>query len=196
MVPLFVSQKLSDLTANKAAAAYFDQTSLHFIFNMHDTNDESGVDPRKWVAGKLRLTDGEAGQIGDLAGKEAPDKKRLEYAQMFMIRTTKTASRPARGVVNVPSSPEEAWLFASDPDDKEYRARMVRAVAHDPDNPTGEEVYQAVCLLAEGATPEEVDAARLVRARDDTLPATADTATATRETVGTETGETAWTAAR
>jgi hypothetical protein len=144
MVPMFVSQKLSDLTSNKAAAAYFDQTSLHFIFNMHDTNDESGVDPRLWVAGKLRLTEGEAGQIGDLAGKEAPDKTRLEYAQMFMIRTTKTASRPARGVVNVPSAPEEAWLFASDPDDKDYRARMVRAVAADPARPTGDEVYQAV----------------------------------------------------
>jgi len=196
MVPLFVSQKLSDLTANKAAAAYFDQTSLHFIFNMHDTNDESGVDPRKWVAGKLHLTDGEAGQIGDLASKEAPDKKRLEYAQMFMIRTTKTASRPARGVVNVPSSPEEAWLFASDPDDKEYRARMVRAVAHDPDDPTGDEVYQAVCLLAEGATPEEVDAARLTGARDDTPAGDDDRDTATRETVGTGTGGTAWTAAR
>jgi len=160
MVPMFVSQKLSDLTANKAAAAYFDQTSLHFVFNMHDTNDESGIDPRLWVAGKLRLTEGEAARIGDLAGKEAADKKRLEYAQMFMIRTTKTASRSARGVVNVPSAPEEAWLFASDPDDKEYRAQMVRAVAADPAAPTGEEVYQAVCLLAEGATPEEVYAAR------------------------------------
>jgi len=196
MVPLFVSQKLSDLTANKAAAAYFDQTSLHFIFNMHDTNDESGVDPRKWVAGKLHLTEGEARQIGDLAGKQAPDKKRLEYAQMFMIRTTKTASRSARGVVNVPSSPEEAWLFASDPDDKEYRARMVRAVAADPDDPTGDEVYQAVCLLAEGATPEEVDVARQAGARADTPAVADDTVTTTQETVGAGTGGVTWTAAR
>ena len=197
MVPMFVSQKLSDLTANKAAAAYFDQTSLHFIFNMHDTNDESGVDPRLWVAGKLRLTDGEAGQIGDLAGKEAADKKRLEYAQMFMIRTTKTASRPARGVVNVPSSPEEAWLFASDPDDKEYRARMVRAVAADPERPTGEEVYQAVCLLAEGATPEEVYAARVVPVPGATDHA--DDGADDREPVDlgrTERGDVAWVAAR
>jgi len=163
MVPLFVSQKLSDLTSNAAAAGYFDQTSLHFIFNMHDTHDESGTDPRQWIAGKLRLTEGEAGQIGKLAGKQAADKKRLEYAQLFMIRTTKIASRPARGVVNVPSSPEEAWLFASDPDDKEVRARMVRSVAADPEDPTGDEVYQAVCLLAEGATPEEVHAARLAQ---------------------------------
>jgi len=196
MVPMFVSQKLSDLTANKAAAAYFDQTSLHFIFNMHDTNDESGVDPRKWVAGKLHLTEGEAGQIGDLAGKQAPDKKRLEYAQMFMIRTTKTASRSARGVVNVPSSPEEAWLFASDPDDKEYRARMVRAVAHDPDDPTGDEVYQAVCLLAEGATPAEVDVARQAGARADTPAVGDDTVPTTQETVGAGTGGVTWTAAR
>ncbi len=196
MVPMFVSQKLSDLTANKAAAAYFDQTSLHFIFNMHDTNDESGVDPRKWVAGKLHLTEGEAGQIGDLAGKHASDKKRLEYAQMFMIRTTKTASRSARGVVNVPSSPEEAWLFASDPDDKEYRARMVRAVAADPDEPTGDEVYQAVCLLAEGATPEEVNVARQVGARADTPAVADDTVTTTQETVGAGTGGVTWTAAR
>jgi len=194
MVPMFVSQKLSDLIANKAAAAYFDQTSLHFIFNMHDTNDESGVDPRLWVAGKLRLTEGEAHAIGDLAGKEAADKKRLEYAQMFMIRASKTASRPARGVVNVPSSPEEAWLFASDPDDKEYRARMVRAVAADPEHPTGEEVYQAVCLLAEGATPEEVDAARLALAPGVTGDAGdgADTTTPN----GAERGAGAWAAAR
>jgi len=196
MVPMFVSQKLSDLTSN-AAAGYFDQTSLHFIFNMHDTNDESGVDPRQWIAGKLRLTDGEAARIGTLAGKEAADKKRLEYAQMFMIRTTKTASRPARGVVNVPSSPEEAWLFASDPDDKEYRARMVGAVAADPEHPTGEEVYQAVCLLAEGATPEEVYAARVVPAPDAT--AHADDGADDREPVEpdrTERGDGAWAAAR
>jgi len=196
MVPMFVSQKLSDLTSNAAAAGYFDQTSLHFIFNMHDTNDESGVDPRQWIAGKLRLTDGEAAQIGKLAGKEAADKKRLEYAQMFMIRTTKTASRPARGVVNVPSSPEEAWLFASDPDDKEYRARMVRAVATDPEHPTGAEVYQAVCLLAEGATPAEVDAARVAPPRDNAGDGTADNDIADRETATAGTGGAAWTAAR
>jgi len=191
MVPMFVSQKLSDLTSNAAAAGYFDQTSLHFIFNMHDTNDESGVDPRQWIAGKLRLTDGEAARIGTLAGKEAADKKRLEYAQMFMIRTTKTASRPARGVVNVPSSPEEAWLFASDPDDKEYRARMIRAVAADPEHPTGAEVYQAVCLLAEGATPAEVYAARVAPP-----PGATDAAAADRETATAGTGGATWTAAR
>jgi len=204
MVPMFVSQKLSDLTSNAAAAGYFDQTSLHFLFNMHDTNDESGVDPRKWIAGKLRLTEGEAARIGDLTGKEAADKKRLEYAQMFMIRTTKTASRAARGVVNVPSSPEEAWLFASDPDDKEVRARMVRAVAADPAAPTGEEVYQAVCLLAEGATPAEVYAARQARAPDDapddtpddTRAVADDRETMTRETATAGTGGATWTAAR
>jgi len=196
MVPMFVSQKLSDLTSNAAAAGYFDQTSLHFIFNMHDTNDESGVDPRQWIAGKLRLTDGEAARIGTLAGKEAADKKRLEYAQMFMIRTTKTASRPARGVVNVPSSPEEAWLFASDPDDKEYRARMVGAVAADPEHPTGEEVYQAVCLLAEGATPEEVYAARVAPPRDNAGDGAADNDIADRDTAAAGTGGAPWIAAR
>ncbi len=199
MVPLFVSQKLSDLTSNAAAAGYFDQTSLHFIFNMHDTNDESGIDPRQWIAGKLRLTEGEATRIGDLAGKEAADKKRLEYAQMFMIRTTKTASRPARGVVNVPASPEEAWLFASDPDDKEHRARMVRAVATDPERPTGDEVYQAVCLLAEGATPAEVDAARQASGRDDLSAHRQTVADAAddRTTAGiARTGGATWTAAR
>jgi len=189
MVPMFVSQKLSDLTANKAAAAYFDQTSLHFLFNMHDTNDESGVDPRLWVARKLGLTEDEAAHIGDLAGKQAADKTKLEYAQMFMIRTTKTASRSARGVVNVPSAPEEAWLFASDPDDKEYRAQMVRAVAADPERPTGDEVYQAVCLLAKGATPEEVEAARVA-------PASAHVGDDDREAALAGAGGAAWTAAR
>jgi len=156
---------------------------------MHDTNDESGVDPRLWVARKLGLTEDEAAHIGDLAGKQAADKKKLEYAQMFMIRTTKTASRAARGVVNVPSAPEEAWLFASDPDDKEYRARMVRAVAADPERPTGDEVYQAVCLLAEGATPAEVYAARVA-------PASAHVGDDDREAALAGAGGAAWTAAR
>jgi len=189
MVPMFVSQKLSHLTSSPAASGYFDQTSLHFIFNMHDTNDESGLDPQQWIARKLRLTDGEAAQIGKLAGKQTADKTRLEYAQMFMIRSTKVASRPARGVVNVPSSPEEAWLFASDPDDKERRARMVRAVAADPADPTGDEVYQAVCLLAEGATPEEVYAARVA-------PVPAPVSGTDRDTALAGIGGAAWTAAR
>jgi len=107
-----------------------------------------------------------------------------------MIRTTKTAARAARGVVNVPSSPEEAWLFASDPDDKEVRARMVRAVAADPADPTGEEVYQAVCLLAEGATLAEVYAARQAPVP---TPMHAD---ADRETLTAGTGGAGWTAAR
>jgi len=188
IVPAFVSQKLSDLTSNAAAAGYFDQTSVHFIFNMHDTNDESGVDPRQWVARKLSLTAHEAARVADLAGRQGADG-RLEYAQMFMIRTTKAASRPARGAVNVPSTEEERWLFASDPDDKEDRARMVRAVAADPEQPTGDEVYQAVCLLAEGATPAEVYAARV-----PLVPAYASDAD--RETATAGAGGAAWTAAR
>jgi len=70
---------------------------------------------------------------------------------------------------------------------------MVRAVAADPAHPTGEEVYQAVCLLAEGATPEEVYAARV------TPPlGTTDAAddTADRETAKAGTGGATWTAAR
>jgi len=60
MAPMFVSQKLSDLTSNAAAAGYFDQTSLHFVFNMPDTNDESAITPRLWVPGNLRPTAGAA----------------------------------------------------------------------------------------------------------------------------------------
>ncbi len=55
------------------------------------------------------------------------------------------------------------------------------------------EVYQAVCLLAEGATPEEVYAARQADARDgadDEETTTAEIA----EIAGT--GGAAWTAAR
>ena len=64
---------------------------------------------------------------------------------------------------------------------------MVRAVAADPDDPTGDEVYQAVCLLAEGATPAEVYAARVAPApAGDT---DSDTALAGM-------GGAAWTAAR
>jgi len=158
------------ISAGLAKAIESTETKLHVsramaeLLNIDAIIKESGKDPSSF-----------AGQIGDLAGKVAPDKKTLEYAQMFMIRSTKTASRPARGVVNVPSSPEEAWLFASDPDDKEYRTRMVRAVAADPERPTGDEVYQAVCLLAEGATPAEVIAAQMTQAQGhDDLPATAD----------------------
>jgi len=147
IVPMFVSQKLSDLTSNTAAAGYFDQTSLHFVFNMHDTNDESGVDPRAWIARKLRLTESESARIEELQGEAG------RYAQMFMVRTTKHAAQSARGVVNVASIPEFLWLFASDPDDKEMRARMVRAVAADPDQPTSADIWAAICRLAAGERP-------------------------------------------
>jgi len=60
---------------------------------------------------------------------------------------------------------------------------MVRAVAQDPERPTGEEVYQAVCLLAEGATPDDVRAAR-------------EREGAIRVAAAISTGGAAWTAAR
>jgi hypothetical protein len=149
----FISQKISHL-ARGAAADFFDQASLHFILNMHDTNDESGVDPRQWVAGKLGLTEAEAARLAVLKGEEG------KHSQMLMIRTSKYG-QAARGVVNVPATIKEIyWLFASDPDDKEVRGRMVRTVARDPERPTGDEVWQAVCLLAEGKTVEEMEAAR------------------------------------
>jgi len=149
----FITQKISHL-AKGAAADFFDQASLHFILNMHDTNDESGVDPRKWVAGKLDLTGAESARLAVLKGEEG------KHSQMLMIRTSKYG-QPARGVVNVPATIKEVyWLFASDPDDKDVRGAMVRAVARDPERPTGDEVWRAVCLLAEGRTPEEMGAAR------------------------------------
>lgn len=157
MIPNFISQKISHL-AKGAAADFFDQASLHFIFNMHDTNDESGVDPRKWVAGKLRLTEAEGARVDTLQGEEG------KHSQMLMIRTSKYGP-PARGVVNVPATIKEVyWLFASDPDDKDLRRAMVRAVARDPNHPTGDEVWRAVCLLAAGQTPEGVTSARTVDA--------------------------------
>ena len=147
----FVSQKISHL-ARGAAADYFDQASVQFIFNMHDTNDESGVDPRQWVAGKLQLTPAEAGALLTLRGQERVS------AQMMMLRTTKYA-RTARGIVNVPATlPEVFWLFASDPDDKEARRTMVRAIATsrggDPDRPTAADLWTAVQALVAGQTPE------------------------------------------
>ncbi len=149
----FINQKISHL-AKGAAADFFDQASLHFILNMHDTNDESGVDPRKWVATKLHLTEGEAGRIDVLQGEEGT------HSQLLMIRTSKYG-QAARGVVNVPATIKEVyWLFASDPDDKDLRRRMVGVIAHDPERPTGDEMWAACCLLAAGKTPEDVRAAR------------------------------------
>ncbi len=165
IVPIFISQKLSHLTGSPAASNYFDQSSLHFIFNLHDTNDESGVDPRAWIARKLRLTEAESARIEELEGEEG------RYAQMFMIRTTKHAARAARGVVNVHTTPELLWLFASDKDDKELRARMVQAVAADPEQPTADETWKAVCLLASGTRPGAIEDRR---ARIATLGVAAD----------------------
>jgi hypothetical protein len=160
----FISQKISHL-AKGAAADFFDQASLHFILNMHDTNDESGVDPRKWVAGKLGLTAAESARLAVLKGEEGT------HSQMLMIRTSKYG-QPARGVVNVPATIKEVyWLFASDPDDKEVRGRMVRAVARDPERPTGDEVWRAVCLLAAGKTPEGVTPAITAAALEATTVA-------------------------
>jgi len=149
----FVSQKISHL-AKGAAADYFDQASLHFIFNMHDTNDESGVDPRAWVKNKLRLTEAMAARVDALEGEER------KHSQLLMIRTTKYG-QPAVGVVNVPETLKEVyWTLTSDPDDKEVRERMLRVVAADPDHPTGDEVWTAVCLLASGTRPEAIEGRR------------------------------------
>jgi len=180
----FISQKISHL-AKGAAADFFDQASLHFVLNMHDTNDESGVDPRKWVAGKLGLTEAESARLAVLKGEEG------KHSQMLMIRTSKYGP-PARGVVNVPATIKEIyWLFASDPDDKEVRGRMVRAVARDPERPTGDEVWRAVCLLAAGKTPEEMEATGVVRAGVDAFNVAHDTAAIRAEREGTT-----WAAAR
>jgi len=184
MIPDFISQKISHL-AKGSAADFFDQASLHFILNMHDTNDESGVDPRKWVAGKLGLTEAESARLAVLKGEEG------KHSQMLMIRTSKYGP-PARGVVNVPATIKEIyWLFASDPDDKEVRGRMVRAVARDPERPTGDEVWRAVCLLAAGTTPEEMEAAGVDRAGTDARDVAHDTAAIRAEREGTT-----WVAAR
>jgi len=136
VTPAFISQQLSDLTDDPAAAGYFNQASVHLIFGIEDSGERDGTNPRAWLASKLKLTDHEVGQIERLAGVKG------SYAQLFMIRGDRDAARTARGVVNVPLSTEEAWLYASDPDDRQTRDRMVAACAGD--------MWQAIQCLAEG----------------------------------------------
>ncbi len=136
VTPAFISQQLSDLTDDPAAAGYFNQASVHLIFGIEDSGERDGTNPRAWLASKLKLTDHEVGQIERLAGVKG------SYAQLFMIRGDRDAARTARGVVNVPLSTEEAWLYASDPDDRQTRDRMVAACAGD--------MWQAIQRLAEG----------------------------------------------
>jgi len=119
-----------------AAAGYFNQASVHLIFGIEDSGERDGTNPRAWLASKLKLTDHEVGQIERLAGVKG------SYAQLFMIRGDRDAARTARGVVNVPLSTEEAWLYASDPDDRQTRDRMVTACAGD--------MWPAIQRLAEG----------------------------------------------
>jgi len=136
VTPAFISQQLSDLTDDPAAAGYFNQASVHLIFGIEDSGERDGTNPRAWLASKLKLTDHEVGRIERLAGVKG------SYAQLFMIRGDRDAARTARGVVNVPLSSEEGWLFASDPDDRRARDRMVAACAGD--------MWQAIQRLAEG----------------------------------------------
>lgn len=136
ITPAFISQQLSDLTDDPAAAGYFNQASLHLIFGIEDSSERDGTNPRAWLASKLKLTDHEVGQIERLAGVKG------SYAQLFMIRGDRDAARTARGVVNVPLSTEEAWLYASDPDERQTRDRMVVAC--------GGDMWQAVQRLARG----------------------------------------------
>jgi len=136
VTPAFISQQLSDLTDDPAAAGYFNQASVHLIFGIEDSGERDGTNPRAWLASKLKLTDHEVGRIERLAGVKG------SYAQLFMIRGDRDAARTARGVVNVPLSTEEAWVFASDPDDRHTRDRMVAAC--------GGAMWQAIQRLAEG----------------------------------------------
>lgn len=136
VTPAFISQQLSDLTDDPAAAGYFNQASVHLIFGIEDSGERDGTNPRAWLASKLKLTDHEVGRIERLAGVKG------SYAQLFMIRGDRDAARTARGVVNVPLSTEEAWVFASDPDDRHTRDRMVAAC--------GGDMWRAIQRLAEG----------------------------------------------
>jgi len=150
LVLAFITQQVSDLTEDPAAAALFNQASIQILFRQKDRGKKGGAQQAlDWLAGTLDLTGHEVAKLKNLKSE------RGAFSDLFLIRETK-AGQAAHGAVRFPTTRHHYWMTASYKGERLKRDRMIAAVAREPANPTQEEVWAAVDALAAGATPEQM----------------------------------------
>jgi len=162
LVLAFITQQVSDLTEDPAAAALFNQASIQILFRQKDRGKKGGAqEALDWLAGTLDLTGHEVAKLKNLKSE------RGAFSDLFLIRETK-AGQAAHGAVRFPTTRHHYWMTASYKGERLKRDRMIAAVAREPAAPTQEEVWLAVDALAKGLTPEQVAVAAARRdARQD-----------------------------
>jgi len=150
LVLAFITQQVSDLTEDPAAAALFNQASIQVLFRQKDRGKKGGAQQAlDWLAGTLDLTGHEVAKLKNLKSE------RGAFSDLFLIRETK-AGQAAHGAVRFPTTRHHYWMTASYKGERLKRDRMIAAVAREPVNPTQEEVWAAVDALAAGKTPEQM----------------------------------------
>ena len=150
LVLAFITQQVSDLTEDPAAAALFNQASIQILFRQKDRGRKGGAQQAlDWLAGTLDLTGHEVAKLKNLKSE------RGAFSDLFLIRETK-AGQAAHGAVRFPTTRHHYWMTASYKSERLKRDRMIAAVARDRTNPTQEEVWAAVDALAQGKTPEQM----------------------------------------
>jgi len=112
---LFASQQVKDLVGNSDAETFFTQASFKALYSIEDTGQQTEGNPKLWLQRMLSLTEEEVEAAQRMSGAKGV------YMPMFMTRRDRKSARDLHGVVRVELTPEEALLYASDPDDVALR---------------------------------------------------------------------------
>ena len=112
---IFASQQVKDLIGNADAETFFTQASFKAIFSIEDSGTQTAGNPKLWLQRMLSLTEEEVETAQRMSGQKGV------YMPMFLTRRDRRSARDLHGVVRVELSPDEALLYASDPDDIQAR---------------------------------------------------------------------------
>ncbi len=112
---LFASQQVKDLVGNADAETFFTQASFKALYSIEDTGQQTAGNPKLWLQRMLSLTEEEVEAAQRMSGIKGL------YMPCFITRRDRRHARDLHGVVRVELTPEEALLYASDPDDVRVR---------------------------------------------------------------------------
>jgi len=112
---IFASQQVKDLIGNADAETFFTQASFKALFSIEDSGAQTAGNPKLWLQRMLNLTEEEVETAQRMSGVKGV------YMPMFLTRRDRRSARDLHGVVRVELSPDEALLYASDPDDIQAR---------------------------------------------------------------------------
>jgi len=112
---IFASQQVKDLIGNADAETFFTQASFKALFSIEDSGAQTAGNPKLWLQRMLNLTEEEVETAQRMSGVKGV------YMPMFLTRRDRRSARDLHGVVRVELTPDEALLYASDPDDIQAR---------------------------------------------------------------------------